>query len=215
MQKKNSRKIIKHKRSNKRWMRAMGGYSSLWYISVLILGLGLLGLSAALIIYTRSANISFTPLPTITHTAEVPDSGELLRYINEERKKNNRSELTSDDRLKSIAEKRLKDMVENQRYAHTNLEGKYYYDYLPVEGYSTSYSCENLDIEPGPAPINFVKSWIESTGGHKECMLNDKITKVGIASGKFSRDDKTSKDSFLVVAVFAADATVDKLEESE
>lgn len=198
-----STRIIKHTR-NKRWMRAAGGYSSLRYISILTLGVGLLGLAGAVVLYARSRNVEFTPLPTITHTTEIPDTGELLRRINDERRRNNRTELVVDDRLKAAAEKRLKDMVDNQRYSHTSLDGKYYYDLLPELGYNSSYSCENLDIEPSVKPLKFVQSWLSSSGGHKECMLNDKVSRIGIASGKFSRDDKTSQDSFLVIAIFAA-----------
>lgn len=190
--------------SNKRWMRATGGYSTLKYVSFFVLGVGFLGLAAAVVFFTDTRQVKFTPLPTIAHTTEVPDTGELLRRINEERAKNNKAELVTDGRLQTVAEERLKDMVVNQRYSHKTLEGKYYYDMLPEQGYASSYSCENLDIENSAEPIKFVHSWLSSGAGHKECMLNDKVSKVGIASGRFSTDDKSSVDSFLVVVIFAA-----------
>jgi uncharacterized protein YkwD len=95
----------------------------------------------------QTNNVTFTPLPTITHTTEVPDTGELLNLINEQRRSGNRTELTVDERLKSVAEKRLNDMIASQQYSHKNLEGKYYYDLLSGYGYTAAYSCENLDIE--------------------------------------------------------------------
>jgi uncharacterized protein YkwD len=202
--KNNGSRIIKHRRVHKRWARAAGGYTSLRSISIFVLGVGLVGFASAVVVYARSRNVTFTPLPSITHTTDVPDTGELLRRINDERRGNNRTELVMHDRLKLVAEKRLQAMVDSQRYAHNSLDGKYYYDLLPEFGYTSSYSCENLDIEPSVQPKKFIQSWLVSTGGHKECMLNDKVAQVGIASGKFSRDDKTKQQNFLVVAIFAA-----------
>jgi uncharacterized protein YkwD len=192
------------KRVFKRWPRATGGYSSFKYVSLFVFGIGFIALASAIVLFLRSSNISFKPLPTLTHTTEVPDTGELLSRINQQRQSNNRTELTPDDRLKAVAEKRLKDMVASQQYSHKNLEGKYYYDLLPDFGYTAAYSCENLDIEPSVKPIDFIRSWLGSGAGHKECMLSDKVSKVGVASGKFSSDDKTARDNFLVVVIFAA-----------
>jgi uncharacterized protein YkwD len=190
--------------ATKRWTHATGGYSSLKYVSLFVFGVGLLGFATALVLFVQTNNVTFTPLPTITHTTEVPDTGELLNLINEQRRSGNRTELTVDERLKSVAEKRLNDMIASQQYSHKNLEGKYYYDLLSGYGYTAAYSCENLDIEPSVKPIDFIRSWLGSGSGHKECMLSDKVTKIGVASGKFSDDDKTTRDNFLVVVIFAA-----------
>ncbi|MGH9856345.1 MAG: CAP domain-containing protein [Acidobacteriota bacterium] len=195
----------KRHRHNKRWMRATRGSTSFIYVSIFILGIGLLCIAAAIFAYIQSQRVIFAPVPSISYTTEVPDTGELLRQINDTRRKNDLSELEADDRLKDVAEARLKDMIDNQQYSHQNYDGKFYYDLLPEHGYAPSYSCENLDIEPSVKPAKFVSSWLKSGEGHKECLLNDKVQKSGIASGKFSRDDKSSIVSYLVVAIFATE----------
>lgn len=205
MAKKQTRIQKLRKAARKRWMKAVAGSVSYKYVSLFIFGIGMVSLSAAAFVYIRTQGYIFSRPPAITHTTEVPDTGELLRYINQERTSNHKSELTADDKLKSLAEKRLNEMVERQQYSHKDKAGKFYYDYLPDLGYVTKYSCENLDIEPSVKPIRYIQSWVKSDGGHKECLLNENVTRVGLASGKFSRDDKSFLNSYLVVAIFAAD----------
>jgi hypothetical protein len=180
------------------------GFSTLKYTCLLVLGVGMIGLASSLALLAREKPHVLNPLPAITHTTEMPDTGELVHRVNEQRQKNNRTDLVIDDRLTKVADKRLKDMIASQQYSHKNLAGKYYYDLLPEAGYRSSYSCENLDIEPSVKPTDFVASWMSSGSGHRECMLNNKVARVGVASGKFTDSDTPAQDTFLVVAIFAA-----------
>lgn len=193
----------KTKKTQKRSMRAIGGYSSLKYISLSIFGIGLLAFAAVAIWMVRSENVTLTPLPSITHTNEIPDTGEVVRLINNEREANGRAKLENNDTLKAVAERRLREMVNAQEYSHQNQDGKYYYDLLREHEYFSNYSCENLDIESIPTPAKFIKSWLTSSGGHRECLLNDQVSEIGIASGKFSQNDDDS-EAFLVVVIFAS-----------
>lgn len=202
--KKNSRAPRNKKTANKRWMRTVSGFSTLKSVSLFVFGIGFLALAAVSVWYVKSQNVEFTPLPTITHTTKVPDTGEVLNLINAQRQANGRPELQTNDKLKAVAERRLKEMVNSQQYSHKNLDGKYYYDLLREHEYFSDYSCENLDIENTVTPSNFIESWLTSDGGHRECLLNNDVSHVGIASGSFSlNDDKSS--SYLVVAIFASE----------
>ena len=206
IQKKKRKVLTQSRPSDKRWMRAVGGYSSFRYISLFVIGLGLIGVSFAVLQLTKTENVVFKPLPSIAHTSEVPDTGEILQRLNTERKTNNRTELVSNDELKKVAEQRLREMINSQQYAHKNLAGKYYYDLMAERGYKADYSCENLDIEPSNEPIQFIKSWMSSGAGHKDCMLSDKVSQAGIASGKFNKTDD-EQDAFLAVVIFASKPT--------
>lgn len=195
------------KSKSKNWMRAIKGGVSVKYLSIGFLGCGLLAVAAAVTFAARDKDISFTPLPSIAYRTDAPDGGVLLRMINEERAKNARTELKTDARLTAVAEKRLKDMIASQTYAHRDQAGKYYYDLLPVSGYRTEYSCENLDIENTPKAEAYMTSWLSSGEGHRDCMLDERVTKAGIATGLFSSTDSAlgKQKTYLVVAVFAAD----------
>jgi uncharacterized protein YkwD len=201
----------KTKPAAKSWTKTARGFVSLKYLSILILGIGLLVVAAALIYAARSKPLTFTPLPAISYNREIADTGEIERLINVERKKAGQPALPIDGRLRSVAESRLRNMIASQRYAHQDLSGKYYYDTLASNGYRASYSCENLDIEDEPnAPI-FIASWLSSSD-HKSCMLHKNVTRLGVASGVFSTNDSLfgKEKTYLVVTIFASDPQATK-----
>lgn len=183
------------------------GAISFKYLCIGLFGLGLLALAAASVYFVRTGQPTFSQIPSMSYTSRTPDKGDLLRRINTERKKQNVPELQEDDRLRSVAETRLKEMIAFQRYSHQTVAGKYYYDLLPDVGYETSYSCENLDIEFSPRAQMFIASWMASDQGHKECLLHKDLTRIGIASAVFGKTEQKigQQTQYLVVTVLAAD----------
>jgi uncharacterized protein YkwD len=143
------------------------------------------------------------PTPAKVTQTEVPDTvlsaSEILRLVNKERKANKLHELNEDTRLNAIAQQRLDDMVKNQYYAHVSPNGKYFYELLPEHMITAKYSCENLDIEFTLDERVYVNNWLNSTRGHRECMLNSEVTSAGYAAGLFSVTSETK--IYLVVAI--------------
>jgi hypothetical protein len=186
--------------------RSMGGYSALKYVGLLLLGAGIVGLSAGVIYMQSRGSTIKQPLAAFSNSPETPNTSQLAILTNNSRKTQSLPELETDEALTRVAEARLRDMVAFQYYSHQNLGGKYYYDLFPEYGFMSGYSCENLAIEFSLEAKKYFDGWMASNQGHKECMLNKQVTKVGYASGTYSK--ATSKGlndtAYLVVAIYAA-----------
>lgn len=170
---------------------------------MMVVGLVFVGAAAALTFWQPSAPIT-NPLRSISNTATAPDTNDMLTLINSSRQSVNTSRVTLDPALNALAEDRLKDMVTHQYYAHQNLKGQYYYNMFNTHGVKATFSCENLDIGTSLDAESYVKDWLESTEGHKECLQNKRVSKVGIASGKFSEaQNGLTSSSYLVVTIYA------------
>lgn len=153
------------------------------------------------------------PLPTLPSNPQNirlndgrVDANTVLQLVNEERKKHGVAALESDPALTLVAETRAKDMALNSYYAHETLEGKYFYDYFKRFGFSTGFSCENLDLEFTDDESQYVHDWLTSIHGHKECMLNETVTKAGYATAIFSEKGENGSiaNTYVVVAIHAA-----------
>jgi len=185
-----------------RWQRTIGGYSSLKYVAMLVVGVGFVGTAAALTFWQPQSPIT-NPLGSLSHTADAPDVNDLLREINQQRHMNNLPDVTLDPEISLVADTRAKDMVTHQYYAHQNLQGLFYYDLLSKSGIPSTFSCENLDIGASLQTMSYVQDWLQSTQGHKECMLNKRVSKIGLAATKFSEaQNGLTTSSYLVVAIF-------------
>lgn len=186
----------------KRWMRAIGGYSTMTYVSRIVVGLGLIGIGAGLVTLLQPHPNGSNPLTSLSHTSDAPDASEILHLVNTARTNINVPGLALDPQLTAVAEERLKDMVQRQYYAHQNLKGQYYYDLFAGRGFKTAYSCENLGIASTLVAKKYVDDWLMSTEGHKDCMLNTRVTKAGIATGEFGKTSNT-ETTYLVVTIYS------------
>lgn len=194
----------------KKWGHTTDRYAALRYMNTFFY---LTGMAVTLvgIVFVLKSSIKrpappVQPAPVISQTKTSPSAAEILRQVNLERQFNKLKNLTADPGLTAVAEQRIKDMVDNQYYAHKNLQGKYYFELFTEQGFSTGYSCENLDIEFTLDESVYVGNWSNSTKGHRECMLNEAVTRAGYAVGVFSDptlDNSTAK-TYLVVAIHAA-----------
>lgn len=182
--------------------RTMGGSTRFMYLSVALCGVGLIAIIGALFFVMRPSSLASIPLGSLSHTNQTPDTGELVVRINNARRTTGKKVLTTDSTLQAVAETRLKDMITHQRYEHRDSSGKYFYDLLREQSYATHYSCENLDIETTALPQVFIDRWLDSSTGHRECLLHEDVSRVGVASGIFTTDDQARKN-YLVVVIFA------------
>ncbi|HTE58375.1 MAG TPA: CAP domain-containing protein [Verrucomicrobiae bacterium] len=193
----------------KRWMRAVGGYSSMAYVGRIVVSLGLIGIGAGLVTLFQPHASLRNPLDSISHTSNAPDTSELLQLVNAARTEIHVPNVTLDPQLTAVAEERLKDMVQHQYYSHQSLKGQYYYDLFAGHGFKTSYSCENLGIAPTLVAKKYVDDWLTSNEGHKDCMLTNRVSKVGIATAEFSKSSN-AETTYLVVSIYSTAPTATK-----
>lgn len=151
--------------------------------------------------------VQMIPTPVVqTEVDDILSPEEILRLVNLERQALGIAELTADPALTAVAEERAEDMVLNQYYAHQSPDGTFYSDLFAQHDFSAGYSCENLNIEFTLDERQYIDDWLNSDKGHKECLLNDRVTKAGYAVGVFNDPDKDGSTvrSYIVVAIHAA-----------
>lgn len=195
-------------RFGKTWGRTTDSYRVLRVLNTIFYITGMTVILAGIIIGISRYTKPF-PLPTppvaVQQTDDILDPNEILKLVNSERKKHGLKELVSDPDLTAVAQERVNDMVQNQYYAHLNLQGKFYYQLFAAHGFKTGYSCENLDVEFTLDERQYIDDWLLSTKGHRECLLNIDVTKAGYAIGDFSNSGgHSTMQSYIVVGIHAA-----------
>lgn len=191
---------------NRLWGRTIGGYFGLKHIGLLLAIVVLSGSVVGVSTLLRPNRTSHDPLPSLSFAPDAPNTAEIMKLINNTRTSNGLDAVMTDIGLDAVAEERLEDMVRHQYYSHQNLKGKYYYELFAIHDFSAAYSCENLGLEPSRDAARFVDSWLESKEGHKDCLLNEKVDRIGIAASKFSDGSEGSTDpTYLVVTIYGAD----------
>lgn len=194
----------------KRWQERTNRYSLFRVLNnfFYLVGAGVtIGGFALLVIQTFSPNTNnssfLIPSSLATQKDNSLDAQKIFELVNQARVEGGLNELRSDPILTKVAEKRAIDMVENQYYAHKNPEGLYFYDILDQEGYSVGFSCENLNIDFTTSEVRYINSWLASTKGHKECLLNSKVDSGGYAVGLFSdpSDGHTISKTYVIVGI--------------
>lgn len=196
-------------RFGKTWGRTTDRYRLLRVLNTVFYITGMTVILASIIIgigrYTKPSPPPPTPPVAVQPADDILDPNEILKLVNSERKKHGLKELVSDPGLTAIAQERVNDMVQNQYYAHLNLQGKFYYQLFAAHGFKTGYSCENLDVEFTLDERQYIDDWLLSTKGHRECLLNKDVTKSGYAVGNFSNSGgHSTMQSYVVVGIHAA-----------
>jgi uncharacterized protein YkwD len=79
-----------------------------------------------------------------------------------------------------------------------------FFDLLEQQNYQTGFACENLDLSFINDPNQYVNDWKNSAKGHKECMLDSRLTDAGYAIVAFDPSDSVDGiEEYIVVAIHA------------
>ena len=116
-----------------------------------------------------------------------PDAQEMLELVNEERAKVGVAPLRLDERLNASAQEKADDMQNRDYYDHKSPDG--------TEGYSLvfkhmpnkcRYASENLAniLIPDSNSRNPISTWMSSTKGHREAILDKDYDLVGFGIAK-------------------------------
>lgn len=109
----------------------------------------------------------------------LPQDGtaELLRLMNEARRKKRRPQLTIDPRLILAAKDQSDSMAKHKYFAHIGRDGSNFQDRMARHGYPQSHSAENLAMAQDAQRV--FQMWWDSKG-HKTNMMHKKYTRVGV-----------------------------------
>ena len=119
---------------------------------------------------------------------------QMLRLVNEERKKAGVAPLELDSTLTKAAQIRAKEIM--QVFDHTRPDGNNFRSLLEEMGYSSSYAGENISKGTFEKPESAMMLWMNSKG-HRENILNPDYKYLGVGSAFESEsnglfDDTTS-----------------------
>ncbi len=108
---------------------------------------------------------------------------EILSLINNARTSNGLPALTMDEKLTAAALRHSNDMACNDFVDHSGSDGTLWYDRITAEGYDYTTAKENIyvgDPNFGGTAVGAFEWWMNSQI-HRENILSDDITEVGIA----------------------------------
>ncbi len=103
----------------------------------------------------------------------------LVKLTNENREKNNVSELNYSLVLEQAAQLKAQDMIKNQYFAHVSPNGKNPWYWLNQVNYKYQFAGENLAIDFYDTK-EVAEAWMDSPT-HRRNILNSKYTEIGIA----------------------------------
>ncbi len=135
----------------------------------------------------------------------LPDTNDILKLVNQARSNKGLEPLKANEKLAAVAQARARDMAINNYYAHKSLTGKFYYDIFDKLGFETDYSCENLDLAFTIESSQYINDWLNSSKGHRECLLNANVTDAGYAAIRHNDVPYNGRTapSYIVVALHA------------
>lgn len=145
--------------------------------------------------------------PQVAAAQVIRTSTPLLDEINRVRAQHGRSQLTLEASLQKVANIRVTDMVNQQYYAHRSPDGNLYSDYLADSRVLPSYSCENLQLDSDDSPQKAVQAWLESSDGHRDCLLDERLTYAGLQTATYNAELAGEEIALthIVVAVFSSE----------
>ena len=106
----------------------------------------------------------------------------VIKLVNEARKDAGVGLLMENPKLKAAAEKKARDMVEKNYFAHISPEGKSPWDWIQQEGYDYRFAGENLAIDYTSAKEQ-QEAWMDSPL-HRKNILNPDYKEIGVAAVK-------------------------------
>ncbi|MFP4617181.1 MAG: CAP domain-containing protein [Candidatus Paceibacterota bacterium] len=123
----------------------------------------------------------------------------IIHFSNEERRKEELTDLSFNAKLTSAAEKKINDMFEKQYFAHNDPEGGMGASELAeMVGYEYILIGENLAMGDFKDDQNVVEAWMESPG-HRMNIMKKGYTEIGVATKKGVYQDK---EVWMAVQIF-------------
>ena len=116
-----------------------------------------------------------------------PDAQEMLELVNQERAKVGVAPLKLDKRLNASAQEKADDMQNRDYYGHVSPEGVrgtlFVFKHMPSK---CQYAGENLAniLIPDSNSRNPISTWMSSTKGHREAILDKGYDLVGFGIAK-------------------------------
>ena len=116
-----------------------------------------------------------------------PDAQEMLELVNEDRAKVGVAPLKLDERLNASAQEKADDMQNRDYYGHVSPEGTrgtlFVFKHMPSK---CRYAGENLAniLIPDSNSRNPISTWMSSTKGHREAILDKDYDLVGFGIAK-------------------------------
>ncbi len=140
---------------------------------------------------------------SLNNTPDMPQITEIFAQVNAERIANGQAPLTADPVLTELAQVRAQSMAVNHYYGHHDPAGNTFGDVLRSQGNSITYGCENLDLQFVTDANKYVSDWMNSTKGHRECLLQDRASRAGYAVTEIAPFGGESVKTYVVVAIHA------------
>jgi uncharacterized protein YkwD len=106
----------------------------------------------------------------------------ILDATNKEREKEKLPPLKPNKILCEVARAHSANMAKQGKMEH-ELDGKNPADRVRAAGYIHAHMAENIAVSDGEKPEGIVKAWMDSKE-HKENILNEKYTEIGIGLAK-------------------------------
>lgn len=162
----------------------------------------LVSITALLMIWLSPVRISQSGA-VLSYATNIDQTG-LLTSTNQERIKNNVSELTLNQTLSEAAEAKAKDMVARNYWSHNTPDGAEPWTFIAAENYNYQKAGENLAFGFADSSST-VTGWMNSDS-HRDNMLDNAFTEVGFGWAN-SDDFNNSGPSTVTVALYATPAT--------
>lgn len=135
--------------------------------------------------------------PVASVKADDITAAKIIELVNAERLLNGLDIVKESDLLNKAAKFKLKDMIENDYFAHTSPAGMTPWSWFEKSGYDYKYAGENLAINFSSARSQH-KAWMASPT-HRKNILNPRYREIGIAIGEGKID---GKESIVTVQMF-------------
>lgn len=131
----------------------------------------------------QSINLPSTPSEPSTPTNDISKlENEVIRLVNEERSKNGRSPLASNNELNRLARLKSEDFVKNNYFSHSSPTYGTPFDMMRDNGISFTAAGENIASGQKNAE-EVMKHWMASSG-HRENILNPTYNQIGVGVAK-------------------------------
>lgn len=114
---------------------------------------------------TPQVRAAFSAQSTFANIEDAPDPNEIFRLVNEARKAEGLKPLVPNSKLTEVAEARAYDMAKNKYYGQKDKDGNFFDALFASRGFSTDYSCENLDLEFTTEAQSYVEDWLTAPSG--------------------------------------------------
>jgi len=138
-------------------------------LTIAIIAIVLISISAGTIVYINKTNMTATVLPAV-----------LVDLTNNARVSNQRLALTRNTTLDQAAQLKAEDMARLGYFAHTSPQGITPWHWFDQAGYSFTYAGENLAINFSES-VDVENAWLNSPS-HKANILSSQFTEIGIAT---------------------------------